>query len=236
MKLGIMQPYIFPYIGYWQLLNAVDQFVIYDNIQYTKQGWFNRNYILMDGTRKLFTIPLKKDSDYLDVRDRYLANNANVMISKFLEQIKHAYRKAPHFAHVYPLIEEVLLNPERNLFRYLYHSIIQVKDYLKIDTEIIISSKLSIDHSLKSQEKVIEINKILGARTYINPIGGMELYSADVFLKEGIELLFLKSNLPAYKQFDHEFVPSLSIIDVMMFNSVEEITSMLRDYTYIKGD
>ena len=75
MKLAIMQPYFFPYIGYFQLIKSVDEFVIYDNIQYTKKGWINRNRILVNGTDYLISLPLKKDSDYLNVVDRQLAES-----------------------------------------------------------------------------------------------------------------------------------------------------------------
>jgi len=230
-----MQPYIFPYIGYWQLIHAVDQFVLLDNVQFTK-GWYNRNYILLDGSRKLFTLPLRKDSRELEVRDRYLADNANEKIRDLLETIKYAYRKAPFFVTVFPIVEEILKNPERNLARYLYHSIIQIKTLLRIDTPIFISSEIPIEHTLKGQDRIIELNKQLGADTYINPIGGVELYRAGDFRREGIELRFLQSNLPRYKQFDHDFVPSLSIIDVLMFNSIDDISEMLNDFSLVEGD
>ncbi len=73
MKLAIMQPYFFPYIGYFQLINTVDEFVVYDNIEFTKKGWINRNRILVNGKDEYITLPIKKDSDFLHVKDRFLA-------------------------------------------------------------------------------------------------------------------------------------------------------------------
>src|SRR5690349_10134683 len=114
MKLAIMQPYFFPYIGYFQLINASDLFIVYDNIQYTKKGWINRNRFLQNGKDVLFSIPLKKDSDYLDVRDRDLALDFNK--TKLLNQIKAAYQRAPYMNETYPIIEEIIQFDDINLF------------------------------------------------------------------------------------------------------------------------
>lgn len=225
-----MQPYLFPYLGYWQLINAVDTFVIYDNIQFNKRGWFHRNNILINGEKKLFTIPLKKDSNYLDVKDRYLSNDSSKNLKRILGQIKGSYSKAPYFNNVFPIVESIFLNEQKNLFNYIYYSITKIMQYLDINTKIVISSEIEMDHSLKSVERVISINKALGAKHYINPIGGFELYDKKQFENEGITLSFLESKVPEYKQFNHNFVPYLSIIDIMMFNSKIEIAQMLNEY------
>ena len=230
MTIGIMQPYLFPYIGYWQLINIVDTFVIYDNIQFSKKGWFHRNNILLDGKKTLFSIPLKKDSDSLDVVDRFISDDADKEINKIIRQIEIAYKKAPYFKDVFPMIKEIFQNNERNLFKYIYNSVLEICNYLEIDTKIIISSTIDIDHSLKSQDKVIALNKVLNATKYINPIGGIELYDFEKFQNENIELAFLNSHVPEYNQFGKEFIPYLSIIDIMMFNSREEVKSMLIKY------
>lgn len=233
MTLAIMQPYLFPYIGYWQLINAVDTFVIYDNIQFSKKGWFHRNNILLNAKKTLFSIPLKKDSDTLDVVERYISSNADKEIDKIIRQIENAYKKAPYFNDVFPMIKEIFLNQEKNLFEYIYNSVKIICQYLEIETKIIVSSTIDIDHSLKAQDKVITMNKKLDAKKYINPIGGTELYDYEVFKKENIELSFLESEVPEYKQFENEFTPYLSIIDVMMFNSKEEIKKMLNRYELV---
>ena len=228
-----MQPYLFPYIGYWKLINAVDTFVIYDNIQFTKKGWFHRNNFLMNGKKTLFTIPIKKDSDYLDVANRYLSDDSEKQINKLVAQIKNSYRKAPYYNDVFPLIEAVFLNQEKNLFNYIFYSIKMVCAYLDIDTKIVKSSTIDIDHTLRSQDKVIAINKSLNSRKYVNTIGGRELYDIESFNKENIELQFLKYEDLKYRQFNDEFIPSLSIIDVMMFNSKEATRNMLNSYTLV---
>jgi len=233
MKLGIMQPYIVPYIGYFQLINAVDKFVVYDNIQFTKKGWINRNRILVNGKDEYFTLPLKKDSDYLNIDQRRLSDTFPVDKIKLLRKLTESYRKAPEFSKVYPILEAVITNNEENLFAFIYRSLEEVCKFLDIKTTFVISSSVPIDHRLRSQDKVIAICKALGATEYINPIGGLELYAKDDFKKNEIELHFIKSDPVAYTQFNNEFVPWLSIIDVMMFNSKETIQRYLQSYTII---
>jgi hypothetical protein len=230
MKLAIMQPYFLPYIGYFQLMNAVDQFVVYDNIKFTKRGWFHRNRILVNGTDKMFSIPLKKDSDYLDVAVRELAGSFHKESQKIIRTIEASYRKAPYYKEVMPLVEKCFQHSAVNLFHFIHTSLTLLTRFLEIDTDIIISSSIDIDHTLKSQDKVLAICKSLDADTYINAIGGQNLYTAEAFINKGIELRFIKTKPVKYDQFDNEFVPSLSIIDVMMFNSKEKITEYLNHY------
>ncbi len=233
MKLAIMQPYFLPYIGYFQLLNAVDQFVVYDNIKFTKKGWFHRNRILVNRTDKMLSIPLKKGSDYLDVAQRELADSFDKESKKIIRKIEASYRKAPYFKEVMPLVEKCFQCSSGNLFRFIYSSLILLTQFLEIDTDIIISSSIDIDHTLKSQDKVLAICKSLNADTYINTIGGRDLYTAEAFRNNGIELQFIKARTIKYDQFDNEFVPSLSIIDMMMFNSVEVISKYLTKYELV---
>lgn len=221
MKAAIMQPYLFPYIGYFQLIGAVDLFVVYDNIKYTKKGWINRNRFLQNGADALFSVPLRNDSDFLDVRERAVAPDFNR--DKLLNQLREAYRRAPQFATAFPLVERVLRNEEENLFRFIHRSIVEVCGYLGIGTTVAISSEVAIDHTLRGKEKVIALCRGVGAETYINPIGGIGLYSKGEFAAEGVELRFLKSRPFEYPQLGVPFVPWLSIIDVMMFNSRERI-------------
>ena len=234
MKVAIMQPYLLPYIGYFQLMNAVDEFVLYDNIQFSKKGWINRNRILVNGAAEYISFPLKKDSDFLDVRERFLSENWPVERKKLLNKITELYRKAPYFKDAYPVIERVIAAEENNLFKIILNSIQVINGYLGIQTPIVISSTIDIDHSLKSADKVMAICKNRGADIYVNPIGGIELYDKTIFLKEGVQLHFLKTGDVIYKQFDNDFVPFLSIIDVMMFNTSDEIKNHLHhSYTLI---
>lgn len=230
MKIAIMQPYLFPYIGYFQLIACVDKFVIYDSIEYTKKGWINRNQILMNGAATYFTVPLKKDSDYLSIIEREIAVSRTKDIAKILNKIEAAYRKAPFFREVIPILKVILSNPENNLFGYIKGSIEALLKYLEIHTEIVVASDIQINHSLKSQDKVLAICNALNADNYINPIGGASLYSKEVFSENNIELSFIQTEGIDYDQFDNEHVPWLSIIDVMMFNSKKTIQVYLRSF------
>ncbi len=234
MKIAIMQPYFVPYIGYFQLLAAVDRFVLYDNIQYTKKGWINRNRILLSGNDTPIRLPLKKASDYLDVKDRHLAQTWPKERIKTLNKVKCCYEKAPCFQDTFPIIEKIMLAKHNNLFDFLHNSIVILAKYMNIDTDIVISSKLNIDSSLKAEQKVIEICKIMKATDYINPIGGSELYSKTNFANNQINLHFLKSNDIDYSQFGNDFVPWLSIIDILMFNSCNKVQRYLRDDFLLK--
>lgn len=227
MKVAIMQPYFFPYIGYFQLINAVDKFVIYDNIEYTKKGWINRNRILKEGVDLMISLPLKKDSDFLFVNQRYLADDWSKSKLKLINSIKESYRKAPHFEVTFSLVQEIFNDSNSNLFEFILHSVLQTCKFIGIETEIIVSSTLDYNNELKSEEKVIAICKSIEATQYINSIGGVELYNKNNFSDQGIELNFIKSKPIIYNQFKNEFVPWLSIIDVMMFNSKEVVSGFL---------
>lgn len=224
-----------PYLGYWQLLNVVDNFVVYDKIQFTKKGWIHRNKFLQNGKSALFSLSLKKGSDFLNIDERCLSESNTNNIEKIIRQLENSYKKAPYFDEVMPLLIDCFRYQEKNLFFYIFHSITLVSKYLKIDTPIIISSSLEYNNNLKSQEKVLDICRALGADIYINSIGGRALYSKDVFDSMGLDLQFIQMDNIVYKQFGNEFIPNLSIIDVMMFNSVEEISLLLRRYKLIEN-
>jgi hypothetical protein len=227
MKLGIMQPYFLPYIGYFQLLASVDFFIIYDNIKYTKKGWINRNRMLLNGTDAMFSLPLKKGSDSLDIVERELAAEFNR--SKLLNQFKGAYGRAPQFELIYPLLEQIVQQNEVNLFRYIHHSIVRLCEYLGISTKIKISSEIPIDHELKGQDKVLALCKAVNADTYINTIGGAALYVKGNFRTQGIDLQFIKARPFEYLQFEDPFVPWLSIIDVLMFNPLNVVRALINE-------
>jgi hypothetical protein len=227
-SVAIMQPYFFPYIGYFQLIAAVDLFILYDNIKYTKKGWINRNRILQNGNDVMFSLPLKKNSDSLNVCERELAADFNR--NKLLHQFKNAYRHAPYFTKTFPLIEQIVLHEETNLFQFLHHSIVKTCEHLGITTKIEISSNISIDHDLKKQDKILALCEAVGANIYVNAIGGMELYSKETFREKDVDLKFIQSKPFEYVQFGNIFVPWLSIIDVMMFNSVESIKAYISNH------
>lgn len=229
MKVAIMQPYFFPYIGYFQLIANADVFVIYDEIKYTKKGWINRNRFLKNGKAAYFTLPLKKDSDFLFVSKRNLTEDWENEKQKMSFQIKAAYHKAPFFKETFMLFEKCISFENNNLFEFIFNSVKNICEYLDINTPIQISSELQISNDLKSAEKVKAICKALNADTYINPIGGIELYDKSDFLNDNLELFFLKSKSSSYPQFENEFEPFLSILDVLMFNDLKKVKEMIHN-------
>ena len=233
MKVAIMQPYIFPYIGYFQLINAVDEFIVYDNIQFTKKGWINRNRILVNGSDSIFTLPLKKSSTFITIKDKFLADTWEYDRNKLLNRIHESYHKAPNFKETFEIVEKCLWFDDRNLFNFTLHSIETLMHSLEIDTKVRVSSTIFIDNQLKGEEKVIAICKECFADVYINPTGGISLYDKERFNANNIDLKFQKSNIIIYPQFDNEFVTWLSILDVLMFNDKVQIKNFLNNYKLI---
>lgn len=231
MKVAIMQPYLFPYIGYWQLIHAVDRFVLLDDVNYIVRGYINRNSILINGEPHKFTIPIQKASQNRLIKDTKL-NFQETDKKKFTAMLDNAYKKAPHYQDVMPLIEKIVFQEEDDLTSYIYISIKEIGAYLNISTDIYRSSQIPKDISLKAQERIIEICKKMQADVYINPCGGRELYAHENFEKEGIQLFFLdtRGENITYRQGTGEFKPNLSIIDVMMFNDVTIVRDFLNQY------
>ena len=226
MTLAIMQPYLFPYIGYWQLINAVDTFVIYVDVNFIKQGYINRNSILSNGKSQVITMELIGASSNKLINEIEVGNNRE----KLLKTIKQNYTKAPSFDKVYPIIENIINQNEKNLAKFIGYSLERICEYLEVDTKFVYSSNIKKDNTLKAQDKILEMCNILKADKYINAIGGQELYNKEIFKENGIELNFLKTELVEYKQFKNDFIPYLSIIDILMFNSKDEIKNMLNSY------
>lgn len=231
MIAAVEQPYFLPYIGYWQLLNAVDIFVILDDVNYIKRGYINRNSILLNGRPYRFSIPIRNASQGRKIMDTVLCFDEREK-QKFLLRIELAYKKAPQFLQVYSLIRDIIYNPQEDLTDFIQYSLVKVCAYLGITTKVIRSSALDKDKSLKGQNRVMEICRCIKADTYINPPGGRELYDKLFFHKENIELFFLDTRHEniVYPQFDNPFVEKLSIIDVMMFNPIEKIQYFLKEY------
>lgn len=230
MKVGIMQPYFFPYIGYWQLINAVDLFVIYDDVNYIKKGWINRNRILVGDGDEKFHISIQKASQNRTINQLEVASNFRER-RKTLRTIELAYKRAPYFKAVYPIVEEIFFNPEKMLADFLTFSLKRTAEYLGIKTKMLRSSEIDKDNTRKGQDKIIDICEMLGADVYYNPIGGKELYSSEDFRTKGIQLYFLKTEEIIYQQYKNEFVPNLSILDIMMFNSVEAVSGILKKFS-----
>lgn len=235
MKLGIMQPYFFPYIGYFQLINAVDTFVFYDDVNYIKQGWVNRNRIIGTNGPIMFTIPLSKVSSFKHINKTEInVHLFHMWKKKFLKTLDQTYSKAPYFDKVFDLVNKTLQSENKLVSNLAISSIENISEYLDMKVDYKLSSKeYGSLAELDRTERLVTICQANGATQYINSIGGKELYYKKEFAKKGIELSFLKEQIIPYKQFDKEFIPGLSIIDVLMFNSKADIQDMLKNYKLV---
>ena len=222
-----MQPYFMPYIGYFQLMAAVDKYVIFDDVNYIKRGWSARNNILVNGQKHLFSVIVEGGSQnnlYLEVRviDDFI---------KFRKTLEMSYKKAPYYAETMELLKKVFSIEDRRFNHFIRNSFEVVFDYLGIGTEFVFSSELSNDKQLKGKDKILDICKLLGTTEYYNAIGGQELYDRKEFEENGIQLHFVNATLAEYPQLSPEFIPGLSMIDVLMMNSKESVLSLLQKYS-----
>ena len=236
MKIGIMQPYLFPYIGYFQLMSIVDIFVLHDDVQYIKGGWINRNRVLLDGKPYLFTFSVEKSSFFENINRRIFSDSLTNDKLKLLRFLHSNYRKAPYYEPTMSLIEFILNGEDRKVSRFIRRSLEILSTYLGLTCDIVNSSELlGKNNELKAQERVLDMVKSLGGDHYINPIGGTALYDNKTFLDQNIKLNFIQTDFTrsTYKQFDKPFVPGLSIIDVLMFNSREQIKQLLSFYNLL---
>ncbi len=226
-RVAIMQPYFLPYIGYWQLMSYANIFVVYDDIEYTKKGWINRNRYLLNDRPETFTLPLKKDSDYLDVYQRQLSETFALEKGKLTRRLESAYRKAPFFREGKEFLEEVLSGTDDNLFQFIFQSIQIGHARLGMKTRLVVSSSLGVPRQLNGPDRVIATCQALGATDYINPIGGVGLYDKADFSSAGIKLPVQKVRAIPYSQFGPQFIPNLSIVDVFMFCGASRARELL---------
>ncbi|WP_297420719.1 WbqC family protein [Clostridium sp.] len=234
MRVAVMQPYFLPYIGYFQLINCVDKYVVDDTVQFIKGGWINRNRLLIKDKPARFTLSLKNGSTRSNINERYLSDKFEEDSNRLLKTIEFNYKKAPYFSETIALIYEILdYDHKVNIGEFNQNSLQVICKYLGIDTTIIAASNISINNELKCQDMIIEIVKNLGGDEYINAIGGINLYSKEYFKKKLIDLYFIKTNDIEYKQYNNDFVSNLSILDVLMFNSKERVKELLNEYTLI---
>lgn len=234
MKVAVMQPYIFPYIGYFQMIKAVDTFVFYDDVNFIKKGWINRNKILVNNQENIFTVPLQKVSqNKLIVETQVHIELFQSWKMNYMKTIQTAYSKAPHYDDIKLLLEKVLNKDFISISDLAIESIVEASQYLNLNTKFIKSSEAYANRGLEKQARLIDICHKEKANHYINAIGGQALYKKEDFIAQGVTLDFIKSKPIQYKQFNNDFVPWLSIIDVLMFNSKEEIIVMLNEYELI---
>lgn len=226
MRLGIMQPYFMPYLGYFQLMALVDKYVIFDDVNYIRRGWSARNNILVNGQNHLFSIAVEGGSQNKLYTEVMVSDN----FVKFRKTLQMCYKKAPCFKDTMEILERVFSFNDKRFNYFMKNSYEILLDYFGIDTELILSSSLKNDKNLKGKDKIMDICKLLNTDWYINAIGGRDLYDEQEFGNNGIRLSFLEPKLNEYPQLSLRFVPALSIIDVMMMNNKDELRRQLNSY------
>jgi hypothetical protein len=230
MKVAIMQPYFFPYIGYFQLINSVDKFIFYDDVNFIKNGWINRNRILLNGESHFLTVQLKDASSYKTINEVEFSENR----SKLLKTLEQAYKKAPNFDIIIPVLSDCLTIETNSISDLAQYSVIQTCKYLGVETEFELSSKLYSDtKGMGMAERLQQICIINKSDFYVNPIGGQALYSKQDFSSRNISLYFIEPQSFEYKQFNNVFIPWLSIIDVLMFVDKEAIKKSLNKFKLV---
>ncbi|WP_417522031.1 WbqC family protein [Marinobacter sp.] len=226
MKLAVMQPYLFPYIGYFQLIHASDLFLIYDDVAYIKQGYINRNAISSPNGVTRFTIPVPGASSNKLIKELSFSNN----VTKVLSTIEQSYSKAPHFADVFPLVERVLQHEDRSIASVCMRSYQEIFSYLGIQKRFRKTSELDYDRTASAKDRLIALSHKFEADCYINAPGGRSLYFKDDFEKHGVRLQFIDTLPIQYQQGGRDFAPNLSIIDVLMNCSICEVERLLTMY------
>lgn len=220
-----MQPYFFPYLGYFQLLATVDKLVVYDDVNFIKQGWINRNFILVNCKAQRITIPVRNASSFELISRTKLAADWQ---AKFLKTIQQAYCRAPYFDHIFSLVEKITAADHKTISELALASIQAVVDYLEFRLQVESTSSRYGNSHLKGKERVLDICRQEACAAYYNLPGGKELYDYETFASAGIRLIFIEPRVMPYKQLNCEFIPNLSIIDVLMFNSREAIRAHLK--------
>ena len=231
MRLAVMQPYVFPYLGYFQLMRAVDRFIFFDDVHFIRRGWIHRNTLLVNGQPLRFSIPLAGASQHKLINETELHTvEYDAWQGKFLKTLRQSYGAAPQFASVFSLVEEVLSGPSTTIAALAIASLRAVARYLQLSTSLVVSSSLAYPRTEKGQGKILAIGEQQGASAYINLPGGAALYEPKAFAERNIRLQFIQPQPITYNQFNPPFVPNLSIIDVMMFNDLPRINHLLQQY------
>lgn len=231
-KVGIMQPYFLPYIGYWQLMNAVDIYVVYDDVNYINRGWINRNRIVVNGKPQYINLLLSGASQNKLINEIELADNVE-NFKRIFRMLQLNYNKAPYYKEVCDMLQKILSNHHTNLALFLYEQLKYLAEYMEINTKIVLSSSVEKNDNLRGQDKILDICRSLNATEYYNAIGGQSLYSKEIFEENNIQLFFLQTDSIKYLQGKNTFESNLSILDVLMYNDKKRVCQFLNQYKLI---
>jgi len=231
MKIAIMQPYFFPYIGYFQLVNVVDKFVFYDDVNFIKQGWIARNRLFLDNEVKFFSIPLKDLSSFRKINETCIDQvKFNKWKEKFYKSLYQNYHKAPFFDNIFPIVQQVLENKKEYISDIAKDSIVKICSLLKIKTSFVQSSSIYNNNELKGEQRVIDICVQEKANEYFNLSGGKSLYDKNSFRLKNISLNFIENKEDNYTRFNQPFQINLSIIDLLMFTDLSQPNQILNNF------
>jgi hypothetical protein len=227
--LGIMQPYFFPYLGYFDLINCSEHWIVFDTVQYIRHGWVNRNRIHHPKTGDLYIlVPLKNQHRDTVIKDVLIADDQNWK-AKILGQFNHYKKTAPYFKETYAFIEDCLSIPEPSLSR-LNTLILQktcARLGIRFTFEVFSEMNLPIGKVDGPGDWALRISEALQAKEYVNPPGGVSLFDADKFKAANIKLTIRSIPAFAYPTRGYEYIPDLSILTVMAFNTPEQIKAFL---------
>lgn len=226
MKLAVMQPYLFPYIGYFQLIYAADLFLVYDDVSFIKQGYINRNSILSPNGVTRFTVPVPSASSNKLISE--LAFSPDV--SKVLKTIEQSYSKAPYYKAVFPMVRGILEHEDRSIAAICQKSYQDIFSYIGVERKLKKTSEIVYDRTLNARDRLMDLCHKFNADCYINASGGRALYCKADFLRQGLSLRFIDSLPLRYQQSNQEFVKNLSIIDVLMNCPPNEVVDLMRKY------
>jgi hypothetical protein len=235
MKLAIMQPYFFPYLGYYSLIKKSDQFILFDTVQFIRRGWIERNRILkpVEGWQYV-AVPLIKKELSTIICEMEIRNNEDWR-GKLILQLAHYKKKAPFYRETLSVIQDAI-NMDTNSIVKLNENILKKTcEYFNIPLNISIFSEMNIEIEEVTHpgEWALNITKALNGKDYINPTGGVEIFKREQFTNADIKLNFLGNNLSSYNQHRSVFERGLSIIDVMMFNDPVAICKLIDDVFYL---
>ncbi len=230
-----MQPYFFPYIGYFSLIKATDFWVVFDEVQFIRHGWIERNRVLNSNNGcQYIKVPLVKASRQNLIKDTYIRFNEN-WENKILEQLTCYKKKAPYYSEVIDLLKQIFKEKNENITTLNVLALEKVCEYIGISFNYDIFSHTEMDFSKTIKEAgdwALQISKHYKANTYINPYGGKDIFDIANYQEQGIDIKFLKNNLDSYNQKKDKFEPGLSIIDVLMFNSPLETQKLIDSYNF----
>ena len=230
---AIMQPYLFPYLGYVQLMQAVDEFVFFDTAQFIRRGWIHRNRIVLNGKAHTFTVPVTKCARETLIQDVLWSADPSVR-TKLLQTIKQAYKDAPYVEAVLPWVERTLRSTESSVAKLIEMHFIDLYQYLGLEVNFYLASGRMWTEASGSSQRILSMCQDLNATCYINPINGRHLYASEDFAMRGVELQFLEMDVVEYSQIGTGFVSHLSMIDVLMMNAPSVVLNLLQNYEIIK--